>query len=318
MGTQRFRGIGDGTRQRGGFISLSPNDHPLPDCLKGAKKDLIIGGRNFALFPSRDGKPLLVGGQSNDFNRRILRYDGTSDSWAVNSTIQMGGPVQSWDFHPEVGFIIANAGGFSFKVEFTDDHGQTMTNLPDYPIKSIYPGAAHWQQGCVVIVNKTTAFFAGGISHFSDFRLWDLKETFYLNMDTKKYTRGPDLTLGVHAFTCSLISKPFPQIVIVGGRRSDASSHKTVQILNLATNTFTKGPDIPLEGGTFSHSEVVRNNKVMIIGGKAIGEKAHFDITEYDGQVGSWTTPETKLPARHLNGPAMLIDNMDLCTLLFR
>ena len=38
-----------------------------------------------------DGKPLLVGGSHEDLDRRVIRYDGTSDTWTVNSTTDFGG-----------------------------------------------------------------------------------------------------------------------------------------------------------------------------------------------------------------------------------
>ena len=41
-----------------------------------------------------DGKPLLCGGNEVDeLSRRCIRYDGASDSWALNSSIEIGGYV---------------------------------------------------------------------------------------------------------------------------------------------------------------------------------------------------------------------------------
>ena len=131
---------------------------------------------------------------------------------------------------------------FSYNVTLITDYGQTITKLPDYPIESIMQANgkqvdrySRWANGCAVIINKTTVFFAGGRTSGLDNNY--LKETFYLNLETKEWTRGPDLSLGRHTLTCSLISKPFPQIVIVDGWPTT----KLVEILNLATNELTRG-----------------------------------------------------------------------------
>jgi len=317
------------------FISLSPDDHPLPACLNGVKNKINIGtvwhnakGRRYpALFPSRDGKPLLCGGFKGNLSRSIIRYDGTSDSWTFDQETHCHGEFQAWDFHPEVGIIMGgeleNAHPpqvFSYNVTLITDYGKTITKLPDYPIESIMQANgkqvdrySRWANGCAVIINKTTVFFAGGRTSGLDNNY--LKETFYLNLETKEWTRGPDMSLGRHTLTCSLISKPFPQIVIVDGWPTT----KLVEILNLATNELTRGPDLPF--GVHYHTAVVQNDKVMILGGNrkpwadtgSDGWK-NKEIMEYDAQLGNWTILETKVPERPSRGAAMFIDNMDLCT----
>ena len=84
-----------------------------------------------------------------------------------------------------------------------------------------------------------------------------------------------------HEHTCNLITEPFPQIVIVGGHPHLTS----VEILNLETNKLTKGkltmimfsvsniskifpckgPNLP--SATYTHFGIVRNNKLLIMGG---------------------------------------------------
>ena len=144
----------------------------------------------------------------------------------------------------------------SLKVELSTDYGQTKTSLGDYGIKSISPETTSWSDGCVVIVNTTTVFFAGGYAtpYRKTFSGEDyLNVTFFLNINTKQWTRGPALTFGRSALTCSLITKPFPQIVIVDGyaytpRAQGASQggNKIVEILNLATNELTRGNKIAI------------------------------------------------------------------------
>merc|ERR1719493_181705 len=142
---------------------------------------------------------------------------------------------------------VANPRVFSYNVTLITDYGQTITKLPDYPIESIMQTNgkqvdrySRWDNGCAVIINTTTVFFAGGKTARAGVDSIHLKETFYLNLDTKEWTRGPDLSVARYTLTCSLISKPFPQIVIVGGWPSG----EIVETLNLATNKITRGPDL--------------------------------------------------------------------------
>ena len=95
----------------------------------------------------------------------------------------------------------------------SSDYWQTKTILPDLPLTS---PTSHLLGACMVYVNRTTIFVAGGY--------YDRREphrtstsTYYLNLDTNTWTAGPDLTQARKDLTCSLISKPSPQIVIVGG-----------------------------------------------------------------------------------------------------
>ena len=70
---------------------------------------------------------------------------------------------QFYDFHPDVGLIIA--GGLfpaSKKVEISTDYGQTKTSLPDLPY-----GSDDLSSACLVIVNTTTIFVAGGSGELS-------------------------------------------------------------------------------------------------------------------------------------------------------
>ena len=73
--------------------------------------------------------------------------------------------LQAWDFHQDVGLIVAGGDGDSKskKVELSTDYGQTKTSLPDIPY-----AINNWMtSACLVIVNETTVFMAGGHSESS-------------------------------------------------------------------------------------------------------------------------------------------------------
>ena len=68
---------------------------------------------------------------------------------------------QFWDYHPDVGYIVAGgytaSSGYSKAVYISEDYGQTRSFLTNLPY-----GNSKWQHGCLVIVNTTTIFVAGG------------------------------------------------------------------------------------------------------------------------------------------------------------
>jgi len=243
----------------------------------------------------------LVGGWNSDVDRSCIRYDGASDSWTLNSTTHFGGMYQNWAYHPDVGLIVAGAHSPKSKeVELSTDYGQTKTSLGVIPYASAY---GVLKGACVVIVNKTTVFLAGGRADGEK----ESTDTYYLNIDTKQWTQGPDMTVKRCWFSCSLITKPFPQIVIVAGY----GAGRAVDILNLETNELTSGQDFPV--GIHGHSQVVNEDKAVILGGAS-----NLDIYEYDAQkAGSgeeWKKLEVQLQKQHYMGSSVFVDDMDICT----
>ena len=92
----------------------------------------------------------------------------------------------------------------------------------------------------MVIVNATTVLFAGGQQKDNRF---GAIYTYYLNVDTKTWTRGPDLSLGRFGLSCNLITEPYLGVVIIGGEHH-GDMFDRVDILNLETNEISTGEDI--------------------------------------------------------------------------
>lgn len=141
-----------------------------------------------------------------------------------------------WDFHPDVGLIVA--GGRhppSKKVEMSTDYGQTKTSLGDLP-----EGCNFVSHACMIIVNKTTVWVGGGNTASGCYPNGGfIQKTHFLNLVTKQWTPGPDLTVPRQQFSCSLVTKPSPQIVIVGGRFHTNTWTNSVEIIDLDANTTT-------------------------------------------------------------------------------
>ena len=69
---------------------------------------------------------------------------------------------QFYDFHPDVGLIVAGGSSpNSKKVELSTDYGYTKRSLPDLPYGL---SSSYLTRACLVIINTTTVFVAGGYS----------------------------------------------------------------------------------------------------------------------------------------------------------
>ena len=84
------------------------------------------------------------------------------DTFVVNILNFLSSFLQFWDFHPDVGLIVAGGNNPASKeVYISKDYGKTnylLTNLPY--------GSSYVSGGCLVIVNSTTVFVAGGYGKY--------------------------------------------------------------------------------------------------------------------------------------------------------
>ena len=212
-----------------------------------------------------------------------------------------------WDFHPEVGLIVAEGSSpRSKKVYLSTDFGQSHTALTDIPY-----GSSYVYGGCVVIVDTTTAFLAGGLSGQYH------KETFSLNLNNKQWTQRPDMRYAKRYHTCSLAThgNGIKEVVIVGGYSATCYHHNEVDIYNLDTNTRRSGQNLPTR--LFGHAALSYKEQVIIMGGQegrdCRSEKGYSrTIYEYNTENDTWTRSAVELPAGSQYGSAMFLDE-DIC-----
>ena len=206
------------------------------------------------------------------------------DSFVVNILNFLSSSYQAWDYSPEVGLVVAGGSSpWSRTVHISTDHGRTYSLLTNLPYGSYYV-----QGACILIVNETTLFVAGGKEYNYEQAL-----TYFFNLNTNSWVRGPDLTERKQYHTCSLVTQPdgTRDVVVVGGYRaysdryqSDCYYQRSVDIINLDTNTkqrgkrrilhhnlntthfsFVLGQNLPV--GLYGHTAVSYGRKVIIIGG---------------------------------------------------
>ena len=161
------------------------------------------------------------------------------DTFVVNILNFLSSSHQAWDFNPDVGLVVAGGGNPSSKsVHISTDFGRSYSFLTNLPYGSSYVYGA-----CLLIVNSTTLFVAGGRD-----RSYDQSYSYFFNLTSSSWLRGPSLAQGKKHHTCSLVTQPdgTRDIVVVGGHyyynsNSRCYYQQSVDIINLDTNTKQPG-----------------------------------------------------------------------------
>ena len=175
---------------------------------------------------------------------------------------------RAWDFTEEAGLILAGGGQpYSTIVEQSTDRGKTFQQIQTMP----YGGNGNaWTArrvvgACMVIIDATTVFIAGGYHGrcHSNFRIhpkpapniicfWCIAgrnsfcDTWFLDLTDNTWTQGPDMTTCRHHQTCTLLEDTNEIVIIAGGTKATNTSCKTqyqnsVEVLDLSTKTFRSG-----------------------------------------------------------------------------
>merc|ERR1711974_393563 len=100
-------------------------------------------------------------------------------------------------------------------VDISRDYGKTVETLSNIPYAS---GCSYLRSGCLVIVNTTTVFVAGGLTP-GQCGQKNKRDTYFYNMEKDTWTRGPYLRIGKFEHTCKLVTHDdgTRDVVIMGG-----------------------------------------------------------------------------------------------------
>ena len=161
------------------------------------------------------------------------------DTFVVNILNFLSSSYQAWDFNPDVGLVVAGGNSPSSKsVHISKDFGRSYSFLTNVPYGSSYVYGA-----CLLIVNATTLFVAGGRDSN-----YEQDYSYFFNLNTNAWARGPGLAEQKRYHTCSLVTQPdgTRDVVVVGGYRTsipniDCYYQRSVDIINLGTNTKQAG-----------------------------------------------------------------------------
>ncbi|MDQ3290012.1 MAG: malectin domain-containing carbohydrate-binding protein [Bacteroidota bacterium] len=91
------------------------------------------------------------------------------------------------------------------------------------------------------------------------------------------------------------------------GQNDDAVAQKTVQIYNPATNTWTKGADMPTGRDHISSSVVVMGNRIIVLGGQTSYNVSSALVSAYTPSTNKWQEL-TPMPVKKSTGVAAVLN----------
>ena len=103
------------------------------------------------------------------------------------------------------------------------------------------------QGHCSILVNASTAMILGG----RDDGLSNVNSTYYLDLNTFQVTDGPTMQERRSKFGCAVFEHNKHKFVIAAGGWSINGPHPGTEILNLETEIWTTGPQLPIKLANF-------------------------------------------------------------------
>lgn len=261
-----------------------------PEELSGA-----IGGLGY------NNEPIICGGfnETNDIYQSCNAY--VNNQWkpyAFGLTNPRARGFVSFNPLRTNGRIIT-AGGYPLDTGYNFDY-LTPTGWRKGPVS--LPTSSGF--GCMVTINSSTILVI------------DEQVTFF-NIDTNKLTSGPQVLTPRYYASCGRVKDPVTGIVsvIVGGGYSGAFTIlKTTEILNLKTNKWSPGPNLPV-GLVTARMLEHPSGGVMIIGGMSNGEQYQNAIHHLPSVRDNWITLKQKLKVKRNNFVAFYVpDTLTKCT----
>ena len=224
------------------FVSLSSGqDSGLPQCMLKPPKDIpepeFPGREKPVVIALADGQPLSCNGALGETN--CYKYNPEMGDWHYYGETLYSGKARAYDFHPEVGLVIA--GGYNGTemdvVEMSQpgqDLGRRFERLPNLPMQLTY--------SCLVIINMTTIFVAGGQSIYAP----SVNNVFTLNLASREWKEEPQMKEARSSHTCSLVETEngSKKIVVVGGSAVVSmirDNFGSVEIFDTSTNEWITG-----------------------------------------------------------------------------
>ena len=144
----------------------------------------------------------------------------------------------------EVGLILSGSiRPESRIVELSTDGGQSFQHLAG--IHWGRPNETESSGPCTVILDSNTAFLVGGADGETNQRI-SYCDSYFLDLTTKQWTPGPNITRCRHRHTCSLITNDTSghrEVVVVGGWDREEYAIEEVEIIDLDTLQVRNGEE---------------------------------------------------------------------------
>lgn len=251
-----------------------------------------------------DGKLYTFGGfidSQLSVTTRVDVYDTRTDSWSTAAPM----PVATTHASTAVdgttiwvaGFFINDGISASRQVYKYDTVTDAWSRGPDLP------GARG--AGALVIVGRELHFWGGLIN-----RDFDSDSHWRLDLDNEAagWVTDTPVPEGVNHQGGVVLNGKIYSIGGMADKNEEAGNRDTVRVYDPATRTWSTAASLPIPMGHFGPSTVVRNGRIVVVGGSRNGVILMREIREYDPVSDTWSTIGM-LPAARKAAVVELLDD---------
>ena len=154
---------------------------------------------------------------------------------------------------------------------------------------------------CVVKVNETHIFFAGGRSNEQS-----VADAFLFDWPNQEWQKMPDMSVGRDLHACALLQNP-AGVIALGGMDYQRTEHKTSEIFDLRTESWSQGPDMPNGTELFGMQAVEYQDTFLMLGG--CPDTGSRNVYQFDRDSLEWITREETLTFPRCDHVAFKIPN---------
>ena len=170
---------------------------------------------------------------------------------------------------------------------------------------------------CMVRVNSTTFLLIGGAQKDPFIRTnFNSSKTFFVNMDSGNWIKGPELKIGRSGHVCATIRQDGKFSIIVAGGYNNMFGFylSSVEVLDEGATEWRKGPELPVKLYGAAIVEDVKRG-LILIGGKS-GEEEYLDaLYQLKDTQSDWLKLQQKLKNGRAFATAVLVpDKITNCT----
>jgi len=262
----------------------------------------VVGGRVYVFGGFYNGKTQAT--------TRVQRYDPVADSWDSVAPLpekitHAGHAADDHRVWLVGGFVGDHPGSSTSHVWLYDVATGQWRRLPDLPAPRGGGGAA---------LIGSTLHFVGGVVRNGDVYQPDAADHWTLDVDTGTAWH-PDAPLPNPRNHLGVIALD-DGIYAIGGQHQGNEldgNQATVERYDLSTKQWTTLTPLPVPRGHISSSLVVRNGRILVIGGLTQGSRPLADVLAFDPQAQTWTALDP-LPAPRQSPVAKLVGDILITT----
>jgi hypothetical protein len=270
-----------------------------PLALKGS-----FGGLGFS------DKPMICGGQDKSISKQCFSFEEKEWIHLASLNTKRHFAAISPSPYPSKFQKVFVTGGLN-----GDSKLKTTEVLTEQGWKTLAQSLPVTVYGhCSVLVNSTTVMIIGGRQNDST-----SPNTYFFNTETEVWTEGPQLKNRRSGHSCGRIRKNRQSqefSIVVAGGYYKLSLLSSVEILDLGSKEWRKGPDLPF--GIYE-GEMVEDQSggVVLVGGESDADPFLDTLIQlpHGGADAEWIRMKQKLKLKRRNHVAFLVpDNIVDCS----